>query len=144
MSRRLNNNITITSGSSLGIYTSTPKYLIDVIGNSTTSSINCNNTTGPALIIGNYASSSGNCMISALNENLTAGSTYSMILGSNDVTNNGIQFTYNHIGDNVTSNNLGIGLTGNQCININSVGYMGVGVSSPQYPLHLNANPSYQ
>ena len=149
------NTLVETSGSYIGVNTSTPKYMLDINSNNNTSgSIRCtntNNTSASALYLGSGASSTNaNTFINAGNSALANGGLVGIIFGKNETNTtigNCAQIAYLHSSDGSTANALQFGIAKNcgtvgNCWTSCASGNNGIGTSTPSYPLHINAGVS--
>ena len=93
--------------------------------------------------VDNTSTSGINAVIQA--STITAGSTTSMILGKALSTNNSATIVWNHVGEGLATNYLGLGYYGgNNKLCLTASGNVGVGVTNPGDLLHIlgTSNPS--
>jgi hypothetical protein len=111
--------MTILGSGHVGIGTASPLYRFNV--DNTT-------TTGPAALI----QASG----------ITAGQGMSLVLGKTNTTNNAGTILWNHVGDGLATNYLGLGYWGNDNrLNITAAGNVGIGTTTPtSYTLQVSGS----
>ena len=119
-----------TGATSIGVYTGTPIYTLNGnVGIGTTSpscKFNVDNGTGTGL--NSFIQASG----------ITAGGTTGFLLGKALSTNNCATMNWNHVGDGLGTNYLGIGAYANDSkLNITAAGNVGIGTTNPAYVLDV-------
>jgi hypothetical protein len=88
--------------------------------------------------VDNGANSGINAVVQA--STIVAGNTTSMILGKALSTNNSATFVWNHVGEGLATNYLGLGYYGgDNKLCVTASGNVGVGVTNPSSTLHLGA-----